>query len=180
MALRFITAPNPAQRQRAAADAFLAPRPARAATPFPSPPYLLALRQGALRDDLLDLAAQSGVPGWFDPPLCIFHELSRRLGIVDRSVLGDYERAVLIARILRDTGSALFSGLPRPDLFADAVDALFGELISNGVVPTDFQSALERRLDRDDFEQKRDTDLVRAYAAYLGLLTTVGKADGRD
>ena len=50
-----------------AAEAFLSPLPATADRPFPSPPYLLALRQGGLRDDLIRLATERGVPGWFGP-----------------------------------------------------------------------------------------------------------------
>ena len=180
MPLRFITASDPALLLRAAGAAFLVPRSATPQQPFPTVPYLLALRQGALRDDLLELAAESNVAGWFDPPLCIFHELPRRLGVAERRVLGEYERAVLLGRILREVGSAVFARLPRPDLFVDAVDALFGELISNGVDAARFRTALEQRSTDDDFERKRDGDLIRAYGAYLDLLAKLGKADGRD
>ena len=96
MPLRLVTSSDPNLLLRAAADGFLNPSPATTGDPFPTVPYLLALRQGALRDDLLDLAAQSGVRGWFDPPLCIFHELPSRLGVAERTILGDYERAVLL------------------------------------------------------------------------------------
>lgn len=50
-------------------------------------------------------AAEAGVPGRFDPPLCVFHELPDWLGTADMPV-GDYERLVLIGRILRDVWSA--------------------------------------------------------------------------
>lgn len=180
MPLRLITAQDPEALLRAAADGFLAPAHASGSDPFPSVPYLLALRQGGLRDDLIGIAARAGVSGWFNPPLCIFHELSSWLGVADRVVLGEYERAVLLARILRETGSRVFKHLPRPDVFVDAVDVLFGELLSNGVTPDGFREALEQRADRDDFERNRDADLCRAYEAYLRLLTELGKADGRD
>jgi hypothetical protein len=180
VSLRLVTSPDPAILLRAVADAFLAKRPATAAEPFPTPPYLLALRQGTLRDDLLALAAASNIEGWFDPPLCIFHELPRKLGVRERVTLGGYERAVLLARLLRETGSEVFARLPRPDVFVDAVDGLFGELISNGVQPHTFRSALEQRADRDDFERRRDADLARAYEAYLTLLARLDKGDGRD
>lgn len=179
MPLRLVTSTDPALLLRAAGDGFLVRRSATPSDPFPTVLYLLALRQGGLRDDLLDSAAQLGVAGWFDPPLCIFHELPQRLGVADRPVLGDYERAVLLGRILRDVGTGVFAGLPRPDLFVDAVDTLFGELISNGVDAAAFRDALERRATDDDFERRRDGDLVRAYDAYLALLAKIGKADGR-
>src|SRR3954462_2826169 len=128
--LRLVTAADPTALLRAAADGFLIRRPATQSDPFPTVPYLLALRQGGLRDDLLDLAAAEKIPGWFDPPLCVFHELPERFGVAERSVLGDYERAVIVGRILSDTGTEVFAGLPRPDAFIDGVDALFGELIA--------------------------------------------------
>src|SRR4051812_18538345 len=114
MGLRFINSPQPELLLRAAAEAFLTPRSATASDPFPTVPYLLVLRQGALRDDLLNLAAASGVHGWFTPPLCIFHELPKWLGVSPRNVLGDYERAVLLGRLLRDPANAIFARLPRP------------------------------------------------------------------
>ncbi len=180
MPLRLITSTDPEALLRAAAEGFLTPRPASASVPFPTVPYLLALRQGGLRDDLFDLAAGAGIPGWFDPPLCIFHELAERLGVAPRSILGEYERAVLLGRILRDSGSQVFARLKRPDVFVDAVDVLFGELLSNGVTPDGFRNALNQRADRDDFLRRRDEDLHGAYEAYVRFLASNGKADGRD
>lgn len=180
MAIRLITAHDPELLLRAAADDFLTPRPATATDPFPTVPYLLALRQGGLRDDLLNMAATDGIAGWFEPPLCIFHELPRWLGVANRSILGDYERMVSLAQILREPERDTFAKLPRPDVFVNAVDILFGELLSNGVSPESFPSSLDRRTDRDDFEKKRDTDLCGAYRKYLDLLERIQNADGRD
>jgi ATP-dependent helicase/nuclease subunit B len=180
LALRLITAHDPESLLRGAAEGFLTPRPATKADPFPTVPYLLALRQGGLRDDLLDIAAADGIPGWFEPPLCIFHELAQRLGVAARPILGDYERMVSLARILRQPEHETFAKLPRPDVFVDAVDILFGELLSNGVSPESFRNALDKRSDRDDFEKKRDADLCSAYRNYLELLERAGKTDGRD
>ena len=80
----------------AAADGFLCPSKATPENPFPTPNYLLALRQGGLRDDLIRLAARRGCKGWFDPPLCIFHELPSWLGAPDSRPLSDVERHALL------------------------------------------------------------------------------------
>jgi hypothetical protein len=133
-----------------------------------------------LRDDLFDLAAGEKIPGWFDPPLCVFHELPEWLGVSVRRVLGDYERAVIVGRILRETGTEVFSRLPRPDAFVDGVDALFGELIANDISVDAFEHALSARTDRDAFEQRRDSDLLAAYRAYVEVLAKSGRGDGRD
>jgi len=162
MSLRYITSADPQHLLRAAASGFVQRAKPSAANPFPTPNYLLALRQGALRDELLELAAQAGINGWFDPPLCIFHELPRWLGVRDRPTLGDYERAVHLAAILRDVGSEVFAHDDRSDRFVDSVDTLFGELLSNGVSAEHFQAALTDRPERDDFQRGRDADLARA------------------
>jgi PD-(D/E)XK nuclease superfamily protein len=178
--LRLVTACDPELLLRHAADGFLVRRVATLAEPFPTVPYLLALRQGGLRDDVIEMAAEAKIPGWFDPPICVFHELPEWLGVAESDVLGEFERHVLLSRILRDTGSAVFAKLPRPDDFVDGVDRLFGELISEGVVPETFAGALEERTDRDDFERRRDADLSQAYARYNAELVRLRKSDGRD
>src|SRR5439155_26216120 len=112
---------DPDRLLRLAGDGFLARHAGVPADPFPTVPHLLALRQGGLREDLLMMAAEAGVPGWFDPPLCVFHELSTWLGAPEAPTLGDYERLVLVGRILRDEATRVFSQLARPDDYVDAV-----------------------------------------------------------
>lgn len=178
--LRVVIAHDPVLLLRRAADEFLVRRRATPSEPFPTVPCLLALRQGGLRDDLLGMAAEAGLPGWFDPPLCIFHELPRWLGAPERDVIGEYERFVLVGRILRREEGGVFARLARPDDFADAVDALFGELLAEGVPPAQLERALAARGRGDDFERRRDAELARAYAAYVAELARIGKGDGRD
>src|SRR5690606_34629036 len=148
--------------------------------PFPSPPYLLALRQGGIRDDLLSLAARRGVPGWFDPPLCTFDELPAWLGATDRTPLGDFERLVLLSNILRWTAGEVFGRVRRPDEFLDALDRLFGELCAEDVTPDELEHACAKRTDRDTFEQLRDAELARAYRQYCQALQDKNRRDGRD
>jgi RecB family exonuclease len=177
--LRLITACDPELLLRHAADGFLVRRVATDAEPFPTVPYLLALRQGGLRDDVIEMAAAAKVPGWFDPPLCIFHELPKWLGATERAVLGEYERRVLLSRILSDTGDGVFARLQHADDFVDSVDRLFGELISEDVAPRSLERAFGAQADRDEFERRRDADLARAYSRYHSELAWLGKSDGR-
>jgi PD-(D/E)XK nuclease superfamily len=160
------------------------------ASPFPSPDYLLVLRQGGLRDDLIRLAAERGVPGWFDPPLCLIQQLPEWLGQTDRPSCGDYERVVLLSRLLHES-SGVFGRLSRPDAFVDALDRLFGELVAEGVEPADFAAALETRKDRGSFEQDRDAELAEFYHGWHETLRSgwasstasadrVERRDGRD
>ena len=178
--LRLVLAHDPARLLEHAADGFLAPSRATLADPFPSPRYLLALRQGGLRDDLLRLAGSRGVRGWFDPPLCVFAELPRFLGQTARVPADALERMVIISGILRGAHGGVFARLRRPDEYADAVGRLFGELVAEGVSPDDLAATMERRPERDDFERARDADLAGAYRAYLGALAAAGARDGRD
>lgn len=163
-----------------AAEAFLAPARGTPERPFPSPPYLLALRQGGLRDDLIALAAARGVPGWFDPPLCVFSELPEWLGRTAREPCGDFARAALLADVLRRTAGRVFGQPGRAEHFLDAVERLFGELIAEDVAPDTFHAALGRLRDRDDFETARDAELAAAYALYVEELATAERRDGRD
>lgn len=169
--------------EAAAADLLRVPavreRPG-AAQLFASPPSLLVLRQGGLRDDLLSIAAERGVPGWFDPPICLFQDFHAWLGSTGRKPCGDYERLVLVARLLEEHGRDVFAKLAKPDAFVDAVERLFGELVSEGVTAPDFEAACQRRTARDRFEQLRDNDLIRCYGEYLALLEIHGRRDGRD
>ena len=163
-----------------AADGFLTPQPGTRDQPFPSPSYLLALRQGGLRDDLIALATARGVPGWFDPPLCTFHDLPDWLGGTERKPCDDFERAVILGGVLRRLGGEVFGRMHRAEDFIGAVDRLFGELIAEGVEPDGFRAALEGCGQRDQFERQRDSELAIAYAEYGAALEAKGRRDGRD
>ncbi|MBA2685571.1 MAG: PD-(D/E)XK nuclease family protein [Gemmatimonadaceae bacterium] len=178
--LRVVVGRDPELLLRTAASGFLTPRAATTEAPFPTVPYLLALRQGGLRDDVIAMAAESGVKGWFDPPLCIFHELPRWIGAPQRETLGEYERLVLITRLVREHGIELFAKASKCDHFVGHIDRLFGELISEDVSGARFAEALDTRTARDAFETRRDNDLARVYVAYLAELARLEKADGRD
>ncbi|MGH7631673.1 MAG: hypothetical protein ACREOF_20245, partial [Gemmatimonadales bacterium] len=168
---------DPAKLLEGAAEAFLqAPRPPAAGSAWP--PYLLVLRQGGLRDDLLELAAAGGVPGWFDPPVCVFHELPAWLGASELRPLGDFERAALLGSIIRAGAGPTFRD--RESDFLGAVEQLFGELRSETVTPDAYAAAVASLGKREQFEKDRDAELVSLYTAYVGELERLGRRDGRD
>jgi hypothetical protein len=175
----FVFCSDPIRLLEAAAEAFLVPLTAAAQNPFPSPDYLLALRQGGLRDHLIRAAAERGVQGWFDPPLCIFHELPDWLGHTRRRPLGDYERIVLLATVLREAAGDVLGRIHDVGAFLDAVDRLFGELVQEGVGADAFLRAVGRR-EGDPFEVVRDHELALTYRAYIERLDAAERRDGRD
>lgn len=183
--VELVVCPDPARLLEHAAEQFLVQQHGTRDVPFPSPSYLLALRQGGVRDDLLALAAGRGVPGWFDPPLCVFSELPERLGRTNREPCGDFERVALIAAVLRRAGRTVFGRLKHLDDFINPVDRLFGELTAAGVTPAAYAAALTKLTGRDEFERGRDTDLAAAYRLYHAELERrvaggEGRRDGRD
>jgi hypothetical protein len=187
--LHLVVSPDAAALLEHAADGFLTPRAGSRGDPFPTPPYLLVLRQGGVRDDVLALAAARGVPGWFDPPLCVFAELPEWLGRTARQPCGEFERVVLVTAVLRRAARHVFPRQRHPEDFADAVDRLFGELASEGVTPDDYDRAVARLGARDEFERGRDADLAAAYRLYHAELAAgrrrprddgAGFRDGRD
>ncbi len=177
MKVHVVICSDPALLLERAAEGFLGV-PQSAKDAFPSPSYLLALRQGGLRDDLFELAAARGVPGWFDPPVCVFHELPAWLGATARRPLGDFERAALLGSIVREHGGAVFRG--REHHFLDAVEQLVGELRAEDVSPETYAAAVDALGEREQFERERDTALVRLYSAYVNQLDGLGRRDGRD
>lgn len=171
-----VVADDPLTLLEWAADEFLAPD--ADGGPFPSPSYLLVLRQGGLRDDLFTLAASREVTGWFDPPVCVFHELPMWLGSTSRTPLGDFERAALIEHVMRRAGGAVFRG--REGAFLSSVERLIGELVSEGVTAGQLEEAVSRVRYSEPFENERDRALAAVYRAYLEVLEAGGRRDGRD
>lgn len=189
MSLHLHVHPQPGDLLEAAAAAFLEPLPRGLAS---TPPQLLLLRQGGLRDDLLALAAARGVPGWFDPPIAVFAQIPDVLGATGVRPAGDYERLVLVERALRELvaeaasahglrpGDTVFAGLNRPESYVDALDRFFGDLVSEGVSADDFEAATTRRPGHPGFEARRDAEVARLYRRYLSLLSGADARDGRD
>jgi hypothetical protein len=177
--LTVVTGCDPHRLFAAAADGFLELRPATPADPFPSPAYLLALRHAALRDDLVALAAAHDVPGWFDPPVCSFHELPHTLGTSGHAVCGDFARAALLAHLLRRKPGSVFSRVERIDRFVDAVDTLMGEFAAEGFTPNELEAAWAAVGSGSDFIQERNAELVALYRDYCTELERHQLRDAR-
>ncbi|MEJ2237566.1 MAG: PD-(D/E)XK nuclease family protein, partial [Gemmatimonadales bacterium] len=174
-----VTCTDPSRLLEAAAEGFLVNRRAEGDDPFPTPGYLLALRQGALRDDLIRLAAGKGVAGWFDPPLCVFHELPSWLGATRREPLGDFERASLLANVVRRAGGKILGRVRRLDYFLDAIEHLFGELASEGITPEQYRGAIAVAREGDEFARQRNEELAAVYGLYCAELEGGGFRDSR-
>jgi RecB family exonuclease len=176
--LHVVTGRDPAALLESAASDFLNMSRLPGNEPFASPRYLLVLRQGGLREDLFRIAAERGVPGWFEAPICVFHELPAWLGATNRRRLGDFERAALLEHLLRENAASLLHG--REGAFLGAAEQLVGELCADDVAPAAFAAAVESLAGREEFERRRDAALARTYAAYVAELARLGRRDGRD
>jgi RecB family exonuclease len=183
--IRVITAHDPELLLRHAATGFLRARDATAEIPYPTVEYLLCVRQGALRDDVIRMAGDAGVRGWFDTPLCTFDELPERLGAVQPAGLSEYERRVIITEMLRTRRDGPFAlGAHGAELVRE-IDTLFGELIREAVDvdalerATNKVGAMSQPAGRDSFEIRRDADFLALYRSYREALTRLARADGR-
>lgn len=164
----------------AAADGFLKPPRSSPAAPFPTVPYLLALRQGGLRDDLYVRARSLGVSGWFEPPLCLFGELSRWFGTTAARPLDELERHLVLGQLLQAADLQVLRRSRHDTGLVRALDRLIGELAVEGVSPDAFAAALASVTDRDEFQCRRDAELAAVYRRYRERLAQHGARDGRD
>jgi len=162
----------------AAARPFCAP--GRVKGPLP----LLAVRQGGIRDEIQERAAAAGCAGWVGQPLVVFAELPALLA-GDLAPLGLFERRALLARAAARVGLRELAAAQQHRGFMDAVDRLFGDLISERVAPADLRARLAD-LAPDAWESSRDEELAALYDAYRDEITSlppvngVPRTDGRD
>ena len=148
--------------------------------PWPTLNAWVVLRQGGLRDDLLRLAAGRGVPGWFGAPVCLFNEVEERWGSAEQPPpLDEAEREAVVSALLAQHAGALFNGASGFESWVPAVDRLIGELISEGIDPTEFARALAATAD-ERTERTRETVLSAVYAGWVEVLAREGRVDGRD
>ncbi|MDQ6738262.1 MAG: hypothetical protein M3Z30_11265, partial [Gemmatimonadota bacterium] len=179
-----MTARDPVLLLRHAASGFLERHAATTAEPFPTVNYLLCLRQGALRDDVIRLAREAGSRGWFDRPLCIFHEIPERLGVSEAEFIGDYERIVVLSELVKQMLDGPLSKARRQADFVTALDRLIGELLGEGIYPDALSRALAAStagsFTRDAFDTARDANVLAIYSAYREKLDALGRADRRE
>ena len=134
-----------------------------------------------LRDLLFDAAHRRGIPGWLDPPVTLFGELTERFDIQEKSV-GLLTRRRLVSRHAARLGRRILGREPgRGDgvIRGHMLDALLGDLLPEGVSPEALERAL-RRLGGDDFARRRNEWVVRVYRAYLDSLGVRNLLDRRS
>lgn len=151
-----------------------------AVTAWPTLPAWLVLRQGGLRDDLHRLAASEKVPGWFDPPVCLFAEVAQRWRVDGPSPLGQEERIALLSTVVARQPGGVFDRSGSVDAWVPAIDRLIGELQGEGITPPEFEAAQGARSDRDAFERDRDAQLAVTYREWVAALQRLDRSDGRD
>lgn len=178
--IRCVVALDPARLLLRATETMFPLAPSTTANPWPTLPAWMVLRQGGLRDDLHALAASAGVAGWFDPPVCLFAELSTRWHDDGSTPLSAQDRTALLSSLLAKHGRAVFGKSGGVESWVPAVDRFIGDLIGEGVSIDSLRHAMESRTGRDTFERDRDTALVSIYSAWVSELARLGRTDGRD
>ena len=137
------------------------------------------LTQRSQRDLLLESAAASGHPGWFAPPLSFLSELPKRFhaGAAPIDLL---TRRQLISAIAseqaRRTGIGAAGGAAI--VRGHMLDAVFSELLPEGVTPDRF-AALLAHAEADEFAERRNAWVLAVYREYLGRLGERGMYDPR-
>jgi RecB family exonuclease len=144
---------------------------------------LLAVRQGGLRDQLQERAARAGCAGWVGDPVVVFAELPTLLA-GELAPLSTFERRAILDDLLQRTALRRLGAMRTSRGVVDAIDALFGDLVSERVEPERLTST--RLTDDGAWAAARDEDLRALYAGYLGALARlpkvggVARSDGRD
>ena len=133
---------------------------------------------------MIRLAREAGSPGWFDKPLCIFHEIPERLGVSDSMLVGEYERLVLISELVKEIRDGPLSKARRPADFVSALDQLIGEMLGEGIEPAALSDALvasnAASSEHDTFSAARDANVLAVYRAYREKLQAIGRVDRRE
>lgn len=147
------------------------------------PPPLLAVRQGGIRDELLDRAERAGCAASVDVPVVVFAELPALLA-GPLAPLTRLERRALLDDLLARAPLGALGGVRASRHVRDAIDALFGDLVAERIEPELLTRA--RTPDEDAWSTLRDEDLRALYTAYrdavaaLPAIDGVARSDGRD
>lgn len=140
----------------------------------------LWLTQRSQRDLLLETAAARGVKGWLAPPFSFMSELPQRFHATG-SPIDLLTRRQLISTISTAharrarIGAAQGTGIVRGHM----LDAVFSELLPEGVTPARLASLLEEHAAADDFARRRNAWLAGVYDEYLRTLQERGMYDPR-
>ena len=180
MPLNVVRAPAAAPLWEACADRFLAGATSSAEAGTGASTWIW-LNHRNLRDLLFEAAHKRGLPGWLDPPVTLFGDLTDRFGIREKSV-GLLTRRRLVSRHAARLGRRILGLEPgRGDgvIRGHMLDRLFGDLLPEGVPPDELERVLDR-LAGDDFARRRNAWAVATYRAYLDSLEGRGLLDRRS
>ncbi len=133
------------------------------------------------RDATLEAAAAAGIPGWFDPPIHFLSELQQLFGVTSRPI-GILTGRLLIARLAREHGESLgmqWQGGDSGPARSHMLDALFGDLLAEGVTEHALRTAVSS-LGDDEFTRRRNDWVVDTYAGLLKALDEGGLYDARQ
>ena len=171
---------DPAQLLARAVDGLFPLAPSSAEQPWPTLSAWVVLRQGGLRDDLIRLAAQRGVPGWFDTPICLFNEIESRWAAepVD-APLNDAEREALLSVLLAEHAVGLLGGTQGYEAWVPAVDRFIGEVVAEGISVAELRRALDATA-TDAPSRARAAVLGTVFAEWEAALARERRVDGRD
>jgi len=145
--------------------------------PWPAHLWLTHRNQ---RDALFELARKRGIPGWLDPPISFFSQLREDFGIEERPV-GLLTARLLVARLARSHGRRLAldpATAERGPARAGVLDAVFSELLPEGVTPERLREALDA-LPADEFGGRRNAWVADTYEAFLRELAAEDRYDPR-
>ena len=140
------------------------------------------LAQESQVDLLYEAAHVRGVKGWLGPPVTMMRQLPARFDIRVRR-LGLLTRRRIISRVAGDV--ARHVGLRDPSRSDGVVrghmlDALFGELLPEGVAPDQLSEALHDLGAGDVFSRRRNDWIVGTYRGYLHELERRERIDSRQ
>lgn len=178
MPLHLIRSPSSRALWETCIDRFLE-RAGRATGPQSHRAHLW-LAHRSQRDAAFERAARRGLRGWLAPPVSFFSELPARFGIRERPI-GLLTARLLVARLAAREGRRHGlgeTGRERGPAQAHMLDAVFSELLPEGVGPRRLRDALDA-LPGDPFARRRNEWLVRTYAAYLRELGARERFDPR-
>ena len=132
------------------------------------------------RDALYREAAGRGLPGWLAPPVAFFSDLPELFGI-EAKPIGSLRRRAVIGRLAKDLGGECGIGgeLPERAGVVQALDALFGELLPEGVTPDRLEELLQG-IGADEFARCRNDWVTAVYRGYLDALDQTGAYDPRQ
>jgi len=140
------------------------------------------LAQESQVDLLYEAAHARGVKGWLGPPVTTLRHLAARFDIRARR-LGLLTRRRVISRVARNVAREV--GLRDPSRSDGVVrghmlDALFGELLPEGVAPDRLADALRDLDNGDAFSRSRNDWIVGTYRGYLDELARRERIDARQ